>query len=142
VVRGSNATFSVTAAGTPPLNYQWRFNGNDIQGATASTLNLVNVQASADGNYSVVVSNPYGSTNSANARLTVDDGLVSVQRLTLVPLNATWRYDQSGSDLAGVFKELAFNDSTWPSGQALLGIEDTVPSPYTEPFRTTLKSGL
>jgi hypothetical protein len=141
VTRGSNATFSVTASGTPPLSYQWRFNGNNIAGATAPTLNLFNVQASADGNYSVVVSNLFGSTNSANAKLTVDDGLVVSQRIPLVPLNATWRYNQLGSDLAGVFKELAFDDSAWPSGQALLGFEDTVPSPYAEPFRTALKPG-
>ncbi len=34
---GMNATFSVTAVGTGTLQYQWRFNGTNIAGATASS---------------------------------------------------------------------------------------------------------
>ncbi len=68
---GENATFSVTATGTAPLAYQWRVNGNPIPGATASSLALVNVQASDAGSYSVVVTNVAGSVMSASATLTV-----------------------------------------------------------------------
>jgi hypothetical protein len=61
----------VSANGTAPLSYQWRFNGAAIAGATNTALNLTNLQVSNAGNYSVTVSNLYGTTNSAPALLTV-----------------------------------------------------------------------
>jgi hypothetical protein len=61
----------VTATGTAPLRYQWKFNSNDILNATNSTLSLTNIQQSAAGSYSVVVSNSGGSTPSGTATLTV-----------------------------------------------------------------------
>ena len=36
VLAGSTATFSVTAAGTAPLSYQWQFSGTNLAGATGS----------------------------------------------------------------------------------------------------------
>jgi hypothetical protein len=71
VVVGQSVTFSVGAAGTAPLAYQWRFNAGKISGATASSYTTNNVQTTSAGSYSVVVTNAYGSTNSANAVLTV-----------------------------------------------------------------------
>src|SRR5439155_16532341 len=38
-----NATFTVTAAGTPPLGYQWLFNGANIAGATNTSLTLTGI---------------------------------------------------------------------------------------------------
>jgi hypothetical protein len=72
VAQGSSATFSVVATGTAPLAYQWRFNGANISGATASSYTKSNAQTSDAGNYSVVVSNAGGSVTSANASLTVN----------------------------------------------------------------------
>jgi len=71
VASGNLATFTVTATGTPPLSYQWNFNGTNIAGATAATLTLTNVQASQAENYSVLVTNELGSVVSSNAVLTV-----------------------------------------------------------------------
>ena len=71
VIQGSNATFSVTAAGDAPLTYQWRFGGVNIPGATANPLVLTGVQTNQAGLYSVIVSNPFGTVTSANALLTV-----------------------------------------------------------------------
>ena len=68
---GSTATFSVTAVGPPPLSYQWRFNGQDIAGATANEFTLVDLQLASSGNYSVVVANAFGAVTSAPASLTV-----------------------------------------------------------------------
>lgn len=64
-------TFSVGVSGTRPFAYQWRFNGEDIEGATAPMLTLSNISADSQGAYSVVVSNPSGSATSAGATLTV-----------------------------------------------------------------------
>lgn len=71
VIAGSNATFSVTAAGSAPLGYQWRFAGVNLPGATGATLTVTNVQATNAGLYSVVVSNPFGTATSSNATLTL-----------------------------------------------------------------------
>ncbi len=69
--QGNSATFSVVAAGTPMLFYQWRFNGTNIGGATLSSYTRHNIQAADAGSYSVTITNGVGSTNSANALLTV-----------------------------------------------------------------------
>ena len=63
--------FTVTASGTPPLNYQWQKDGQPIVGATDSTLTIANVQTSDAGTYTVVVSNSAGSVVSQVAILTV-----------------------------------------------------------------------
>jgi len=75
---GSSAVFSVVAGGTPPLTYQWQFNGANLVGCTNSSLVLTNIQAGAAGNYSVVVSHPGGSVTSAAALLYVSPYQVTV----------------------------------------------------------------
>ncbi len=69
---GSNITLSVVAAGTAPLNYQWRFNGTNIDGEGDSTLSLTDVQSSDTGSYSVLVQNIAGTIISSNAVLIVN----------------------------------------------------------------------
>ena len=74
VTVGSNATFSVTAGGTAPLAYQWRFNvSSNILGATNSSYTITNAQSIHIGNYTVVITNSAGSiTSSPAATLTVN----------------------------------------------------------------------
>ncbi len=67
----ASATFGVTATGTGPLGYQWRKNGRDIAGATASTLTLTNVRFLDEAKYTCAVSNSFGSVLSTAATLTV-----------------------------------------------------------------------
>jgi uncharacterized delta-60 repeat protein len=69
---GTDADFSVVAGGTPSLRYQWLKDGTNIAGATAPLLALTNVQQSAQGSYSLVVSNAFGSTASSPACLVVN----------------------------------------------------------------------
>ena len=68
---GGTATFTVTAGGTPPLNYQWRLNGTNIPGATNATYAITQVSSSNQGIYTVVVSNSSGAIESGGATLTV-----------------------------------------------------------------------
>ena len=72
VLAGSNVTFTVAAAGTTPLSYQWRWSGTNIAGATGSSLALSNVQPAQAGSYSVLVTNVAGSVISSNAVLTIN----------------------------------------------------------------------
>ena len=68
-----NATFTVSAIGTAPLAYQWRFNGTDISGALTNTCLLTNAQITDGGNYTVVITNLVGSVTSSVAILTVSN---------------------------------------------------------------------
>ncbi len=72
IAAGSTAAFNVTATGVPTPNYQWKFNGADISGATSSRLVLSRGSAQA-GNYSVVVSNSIGSVTSRSVALTLNN---------------------------------------------------------------------
>jgi hypothetical protein len=74
---GSNATFSITAAGTPPLSFQWRQNNGNlsdgvrITGANSTNLAIQNLLLTDTGDYDVVVANAFGSTTSHVAVLNV-----------------------------------------------------------------------
>ena len=69
---GQGASFSVANTGTAPLNYQWRKNGVDITGASSASLALSNAQTNQAGNYTVVITNAFGSVTSSVAVLTVN----------------------------------------------------------------------
>jgi alpha-tubulin suppressor-like RCC1 family protein len=74
---GTTATFTVMATGTEPRTYQWRKNGTNlgnsgsISGADTATLTLASVQATDASNYSVVLTDAYGSVVSTSATLTL-----------------------------------------------------------------------
>lgn len=72
VPAGQAATFSVSAAGSAPLAYQWRRGGAAIAGATAASYTTAATTLADDGaSFDVVVSNAAGSATSAAAVLTV-----------------------------------------------------------------------
>ena len=68
---GGTVSFNVSALGTAPLSYQWRFDSVDIDGATSSAFTISNTQSTNVGYYSVVVTNAYGSVTSANANFVI-----------------------------------------------------------------------
>jgi hypothetical protein len=71
---GSTAQFTVVATGTAPLTYVWRKNGTAIPGAPnqPSFTTPAAVQGDNGAQFSVIVSNNFGSDTSANAALTVN----------------------------------------------------------------------
>ena len=71
VYDGGQASFSVTAAGSPPLSYQWQFNGTNLSGANPASYTVFGAAVTNTGIYTVVVSNDGGSVTSSNAVLTV-----------------------------------------------------------------------
>lgn len=77
-VVGTSASFSMTAAGTLPLSYQWQFKGANltdsphITGARSNILTILNILAGDAGDYQVVVTNASSSATSAVASLTVN----------------------------------------------------------------------
>lgn len=76
---GGTASFSVSAVSALPSTNQWYFGSTPLAGQTNTTLTLSNLQLTNSGNYSVVIGNANGTTNSAPAVLTV-----------AVPRNLQW----------------------------------------------------
>jgi glucose/arabinose dehydrogenase len=72
VTEGQPATFSIIAAGSPTLAYQWQRNQVDISGATSSTYAIAATTASDNGaGFRCVVTNAFGNVTSKEAILTV-----------------------------------------------------------------------
>ena len=73
VTLGQTATFSVTAAGTAPLTYQWQKGSAAIAGATSASYTTPATTASDNGTqFSVMVSNSLGNATSNAATLTIN----------------------------------------------------------------------
>lgn len=87
----SNSFITVSAAGSLPLNYQWQFNGTNILKATNIVLSITNAQWTNEGNYTVVITNAYGSITSPPSFLNVVD-LGEALNAT----NLTWTTSASG----------------------------------------------
>jgi Leucine-rich repeat (LRR) protein len=95
-VAGTDASFTVTAIGTAPLSYQWRFGATNILGATATNYTRTSVQSADAGTYTVVVTNAAGAVTSAVASLVVKSPPVlptqtnrTVAELTLLSVTNT-----------------------------------------------------
>lgn len=101
VNQGQNATFSVSASGTTPLNYQWRKGGASLAGSTGASLTIVSAQPGDVGSYDVVVSNSAGSVTSAAATLTVNvpPSITSQpqSQSVLAPAQATFEVTAAGT---------------------------------------------
>lgn len=77
---GDTVNLQVTAGGWPSPDYQWYLNGtNIINGATNPVLAMTDVTFFHSGNYTVVVTNMYGSLTSAVASLIVEDPFINTQ---------------------------------------------------------------
>ncbi|NOS72014.1 MAG: hypothetical protein HOP33_19060 [Verrucomicrobia bacterium] len=68
--QGLAAAFAPVITGSQ-LQFQWRFNGTNLPGATGGDLTLMNVQANQAGSYSVLASNASGVVTSAAAVLSI-----------------------------------------------------------------------
>ncbi|MDB6110747.1 MAG: hypothetical protein JWR69_2497, partial [Pedosphaera sp.] len=66
---GQSVTLAVQGQGNPAPTYQWKLNGTILAGQTTSQLALSGLQTSDSGTYSVVLSNPAGTTNASASLL-------------------------------------------------------------------------
>jgi hypothetical protein len=71
VVVGQPVTFSASVGGTTPLSLQWFKDTSSLAGETNETLTIDPTSFGSIGNYSLVASNPVGSTTSSIVSLTV-----------------------------------------------------------------------
>ncbi|HTI70428.1 MAG TPA: LamG-like jellyroll fold domain-containing protein [Candidatus Limnocylindria bacterium] len=133
LLAGGTPTFVVSASGTAPLNYQWKFKGQPIAGATLSTLTLPQTTVASSGAYSVTVSNPIGATNSVDFTLNfvAPTGRYATMVMTDNP-SAFWRLDETNGttafDLAGGHDGVYSGALTLGAPGALPGDNDTAVS--------------
>ena len=113
---GESATLQVKAAATGPIAFQWNKDGAAISNASAAVLNLVNLQASDSGDYSVSVASGGASATSEPAALTV--GIViptsdfKVTKLTMNP-DQTVSFVIEGGSNVDVEVHASSNLSDW-----------------------------
>jgi uncharacterized repeat protein (TIGR01451 family) len=98
---GQSATFSVTATG-PSLTYQWRKDGVNISGATASSFTIPSVKTGDAGSYDVVVTDTCGSVTSTAATLTITCQSITVGPAALPVGVVGTAYNQSFTQTGGV----------------------------------------
>ena len=106
---GGSWTFQVGASGDPAPSYQWRFNGANISGATASSYSVSGATSAQAGPYDVVVSNPCGSVTSAIALLAValPGSAVAWGNNTYGQCNVPWGLTNVASIAPGFYHSLA-----------------------------------
>jgi len=68
---GNGTELTVSATGTPPLGYQWFFEGVALAGQNGTSLDLASLAANESGGYYAEVSNLFGVTTSRVAQVVV-----------------------------------------------------------------------
>src|SRR5215472_580057 len=138
VTVGQAATFSVVAAGTVPLSYQWQKNGGNITGATSSSYTTPATTTSDSGSiFAVLVSNSAGTATSSAATLTVNSAPVA-PTINTQPANQTVTAGQTAtfSVVASGTAPLSYQ---WQKNGG--NISGATSSSYTTPSTTTSDSG-
>lgn len=133
VAVGGTASFTNTAAGAEPLSYFWLRNGASIAGATNATYSTNNVQLADSGSqFSCLVSNTIGTTNTLAATLTVvvvpTDWFTELFGTAITNLNFTsWTF--TPNDSANFYSACSVPASSFPTiptgGTALSEGDDT-----------------
>ena len=132
---GQTATFSVTATGTAPLGYQWRKNGANISGATASSYTTPATASTDNGaQFTVIITNVAGTVTSSAATLTVN----SPPLITVQPLNQTVVVGQTATFSVTATGTAPLSYQWQKNGAAISGATS---SAYTTPATTTSDNG-
>ncbi len=71
ILQGKPLALRVSAAGTPPLSYQWVRNGTEILGGTGSSYAIAQMNDVSAGTYTVRVRNAFGQVESEPSRVSV-----------------------------------------------------------------------
>ena len=110
------AQFSATIQGSHPFTYQWKKDAAVLPGATAPTLLLTDLQSSDAGDYTLVVTNPYGSAE-ASASLTLLTPSKLASAVTDLGPVGYWRLDETTGATASDY--WGGRDGTYNTGSTL-----------------------
>ena len=113
VTCGGDAQFSVEAGGTPPLAYQWFFNGNRLLYATNATLFVPHADMAKAGSYKATISNSFGDITTQPAQLSVlcPPGISAQPMSQSVPAGQTAIFTVGASGSSPLFYQWRFNDT-------------------------------
>ncbi len=138
VTAGQSASFSVMAAGTAPLSYQWQKKGSNISGATSASYSTPPTTSADSGStFDVVVSNAAGSVTSQQVTLTVNVGSAA-PTIGTQPANQTVTAGQAATFSVVATGTAPLSYQWQMNGSSISGA--TVAS-YTTPVTTTANSG-
>ena len=114
---GETLSLNVTATSESPLTYQWRHSSTNLPRATNQFLDLYQPPAERAGDFTVVVSNPFGSVTSQVATVTVRPPaqMVMIQQ----PVGGTVKLSQPFSLAAQCTSEVATGHQWYKDGTAL-----------------------
>jgi hypothetical protein len=111
---GSAVTFTVVA--TNAIGYQWRKNGNNISGATATSYNISQVSIADNGSYDCVVSGCVSNATSSALVLTVASAILPSGLINHWKLNNNFTDGIAANNLTAsgnsVFSYDRFNNNT------------------------------
>ena len=121
ITMGGGIQLEVVAGGTPPLFYQWQFNGANLTAATNAMLTRTNLLAPDAGAYRGVVTNSVGSVTSAVANVFFLGG-VQFYAGTIVsgPVGQVLRVDYADVVAPGTTNWLVLTNVTLPSSPYLV----------------------
>ena len=78
----TNGSLTVVSSGQF-LTYQWKKNGSNLAGETNATLSIIDANATLhEGNYTVLVSNDFGSEESSQAEVSIADPPIEILAIT------------------------------------------------------------
>ena len=117
---GDSVSFSVLAAGSGPLTYQWRRGGTSLPQANGSTLHLSNVTPGDFGIYTAAVTHSGGTidANPVELILDADDDELGDTRETSYFGNTSAQSGDGDADTDGVMNANEFADGTDPANPA------------------------
>ena len=132
---GQTATFTVAAAGTAPLTYQWSKNSTVIAGATSASYTTAAATTADDGSaFTVVVENAAGSITSSGATLTITASAATAPSITTQPVSQSAAVGQTATFTvsAGGTAPLTYQ---WRKNST--GIVGATAASYTTPATTS-----
>jgi hypothetical protein len=142
VLAGQPFTFFAPFVGTPPLSYQWVLNGTNLLGKTNSVLTVTNASAFNTGNYSVIVSSPFGTATGVVATVSIA-GIFSPSKYTakLNPLTGLYEEQVTITNNGAAISGIQMVVSNLPSRVSLYNAAGTNNGlPYAQ-FNVTMTNG-
>jgi len=129
VSEGADVQFTVVAAGSTPLSYQWKkggealSDGGRISGANTSQLTITGAQMSDAGSYSCYVSNTAGNVTSNAAELLMNG--TSIVNAYINPSQVSFNLDTPADVSTAI---------TWNGATAVMGVKNGTTSLDTSAY--------